>query len=212
MGILQWRLVNWTGNHVIGIICTTIGTLVHNQTVRPLKPSPACARDERVPFISRLRLYSAMQFLASLLRSATAPQIQKDSGTNPIVKIRVIEFFCGCCKNCGMTIPGPVHGTKRIGVAANVLNLILMLLVFTGIVRAQEKSSPPPSGVTTNHNSRAETGETNAPTDLVGGTTGDVSQVPVDLHPFQLILPRAHLLGDWLVFAPTLRITESLRL
>ncbi len=103
-----------------------------------------------------------------------------------------------------MTIPAPVHGTKRIGVAVNVLNLILMLLVFTGSVRAQEKSSPPPSDVATNHNSGAEMGETNAPTDLVGGTSGDVSQVPVDLHPFQLILPRAHLLGDWFGFRTNL--------
>jgi hypothetical protein len=103
-----------------------------------------------------------------------------------------------------MTILAFAHGTKRIGIAVNVLNFILMLLVFTGNTRAQEKSSLPPSGVTTNNNSRAETEETNAPTDLVGGSSGDVSQVPVDLHPFQLTLPRAHLLGDWFGFRTNL--------
>jgi porin len=103
-----------------------------------------------------------------------------------------------------MTIPGPVHGTKHIGVPANILNLILMLFVFAGSARAQEKSSSPPSVVVTNHNFGADIDETNAPTDLIGGTSGDVSQVPVDLHPFQLILPRAHLLGDWFGFRTNL--------
>jgi porin len=37
----------------------------------------------------------------------------------------------------------------------------------------------------------------NATTGLLGGSNSDNSQVPVDVRPFQLTLPRDHLLGDW---------------
>jgi len=39
--------------------------------------------------------------------------------------------------------------------------------------------------------------QTNAPMGLFGGTNGSGSEVPVNLRPFQLVLPRQHLFGDW---------------
>jgi len=96
-----------------------------------------------------------------------------------------------------MKIPAPDHGSKCISVAVNAAVLILLLL-FAGAACAQEKVISPVSDVVTNASSGAEINGTNAPADLVGGSSGDVSQIPVSLHPFLLTLPRAHLLGDWL--------------
>lgn len=76
-----------------------------------------------------------------------------------------------------------------------ILSLIPLLLQFAGTARAQEKSSATNAlAVTTN--------STNAATDFISGPQGDVSQMPVCLHPFQLSLPRAHLLGDWFGLVP----------
>jgi porin len=97
-----------------------------------------------------------------------------------------------------MTILALVHGIKRICVAVNFLSLTLILL-FSGVVHAQEKPLPPmASDVATNASPIVETGETNSAADLISGSSSDASQIPVNLHPFQLTLPRAHLLGDWL--------------
>jgi porin len=80
--------------------------------------------------------------------------------------------------------------------------LILVLLFLLGTAHAQEKSLPSASNVATNKSSTAEAGETNSAADLISGSSSDVSQIPVNLHPFQLTLPRAHLLGDWLGLLP----------
>jgi porin len=77
------------------------------------------------------------------------------------------------------------------------LLLVPVLLFLSGTAHAQEKLLPPVSDVTTNKSSVAEAGETNSAADLISGSSGDVSQVPANLHPFQLTLPRTHLLGDW---------------
>jgi len=99
-----------------------------------------------------------------------------------------------------MTILAFVPVTKRIGVAVNILSLMLL---FSGVVHAQEKPLPPAtSDVATNTSSVTEIGETNSAADLISGSSSDESHVPVNLHPFQLTLPRAHLLGDWLGFLP----------
>ncbi len=97
-----------------------------------------------------------------------------------------------------MTMLALVHGTKRIEVAVSFLSLILVLL-FGGAARAQEQPSQPPmSDVATNASSIARTDETNVVPDLISGSSGDETHIPVNLHPFQLALPREHLLGTWL--------------
>src|SRR5277367_3312561 len=79
------------------------------------------------------------------------------------------------------------------------------LLITLQATHAQEKpSAPMASDVATHKASSAEMSNTNAPADLISGANGDVSQIPVNLHPFQLTLPRAHLLGDWLGLLPEL--------
>jgi porin len=45
---------------------------------------------------------------------------------------------------------------------------------------------------------------TNTTTGLLGDSSSDSSKVPVSLRPFQLTLPRAHLLGDWFGLIPKL--------
>ena len=50
---------------------------------------------------------------------------------------------------------------------------------------------------TNSENSGVGMNETNKVTDLFGDPGSDNSQVPVNLHPFELMLHREHLLGDW---------------
>ncbi len=96
-----------------------------------------------------------------------------------------------------MTIPSLVHGTTRIGVAVNFLSLTL-LFIFSGAIYAQEKPLlPMASDVVTNASSIAGMDETNTAPDLISGSSSDETRVPVNLHPFQLALPREHLLGTW---------------
>ena len=45
---------------------------------------------------------------------------------------------------------------------------------------------------------------TNIPANPFGGSNGNYSQVPVNLRPFQLILPSEHLFGDWFGMLPKL--------
>lgn len=84
------------------------------------------------------------------------------------------------------------------------MRLILAMLLSVGIALAQESLSPTASGVITNASSRTGLSSTNAATDLISGSSGDVSQIPVNLHSFHLTLPRAHLLGDWLGLLPAM--------
>ena len=80
----------------------------------------------------------------------------------------------------------------------SVLIVTLMLFPWAGVVGAQETNSMPMSSdVAANTNSSAVMSDTNTATDLFGASS-DSSQIPADLHPFQLTLPREHLLGDWL--------------
>ena len=73
-----------------------------------------------------------------------------------------------------------------------------LMLLFGGIARARESAQPPLQPDTaTNSILIAQTGETNSIPDLISGSSSDETHVPVNLHPFQLALPREHLLGDW---------------
>src|SRR5262245_60252215 len=72
---------------------------------------------------------------------------------------------------------------------------VCALAVFVSGVRGQEKPLQPEMA---NTNSGAPIGadqNTNAPGSLVGGTAA--TQLPASLRPFQLVLPRDHLFGDW---------------
>ena len=78
---------------------------------------------------------------------------------------------------------------------------VCALLFWESGVRAQEKPAPrETSEAATNVNTAAlGSGEqsTNRPTGLLGGAGGNGAQVSASLRPFQLVLPREHLLGDW---------------
>src|SRR5262245_44959010 len=81
---------------------------------------------------------------------------------------------------------------------------LMQVVVLFGLgndLRGQEKSSPERnSEAVTNTNLVAVSGSdqhTNAPVDLFGGSPA-LPQVPVSLRPFQLVLAREHLFGDWL--------------
>jgi carbohydrate-selective porin OprB/predicted NBD/HSP70 family sugar kinase len=83
-------------------------------------------------------------------------------------------------------------GTAKVGLA-----LAMMLLICAETVRAQEKLlQPAVSEVATNLSSSTST-DTNAATGLFGGSSNDSSQNSANLRPFQLTLPKGHLLGDW---------------
>ena len=68
--------------------------------------------------------------------------------------------------------------------------LICGLLSWQSVTRAQSKLADVAPGGDRPH--------TNSPTALFGGSAGSGPQVPANLRPFQLTLPREHLLGDWL--------------
>jgi porin len=76
-----------------------------------------------------------------------------------------------------------------------VLAVMPGLLLVAEVARAQEQL--PVQATVTNANPRAELNETNG-AGLFGIPSADPSQVPVNLHPFQVTLHREHLLGDWL--------------
>jgi len=84
----------------------------------------------------------------------------------------------------------------------------LLLLLWVGVVRAQEGSlQPTTSGVATNASSVAGIGNrqnTNTATGLFEDSSSDNSQVPAHFRPFLLTLPREHLLGDWAGLLPKL--------
>src|SRR6266850_1765827 len=68
--------------------------------------------------------------------------------------------------------------------------LICGPLCLESVTRAQSKLADVAPGGDHPH--------TNSPTALFGGSAGSGPQVPANLRPFQLTLPREHLLGDWL--------------
>ena len=78
---------------------------------------------------------------------------------------------------------------------------VFVLFALEDELRGQEKPSQEhTSEVGTNAKLFAVSGsdqQTNSPAGLFGGTAA-VPQVPVNLRPFQLVLPRGHLFGDWL--------------
>jgi len=89
--------------------------------------------------------------------------------------------------------------------------LIGGLLSLESTTRAQSKTSEIETAG--NDAPEADTQPTNAPSGLFSSTNGYGSQLPVSLRPFQLVLPRAHLLDDWLGFRSTsegLGITPTL--
>jgi porin len=89
-----------------------------------------------------------------------------------------------------------------------VLGSMLLLVLWGGVVRAQDASSQSTtSEVATNTSSGARIGnrqETNASTGIFSDLSSDNSQVPVHFRPFLLTLPREHLLGDWAGLLPKL--------
>ena len=91
----------------------------------------------------------------------------------------------------------------RLRVVTNVLGL---LLVWAAGAQAQEKTLPlPRSEVTTNVNSGAPLADRpGKPVGLFGSSSSEHADVPVGQRPFQLALPREHLLGDWLGLRPKL--------
>jgi porin len=95
--------------------------------------------------------------------------------------------------------PIPSKGNKSSDLKTLSLVQICALFLFEIGVYGQEKSVlQGTSELATNLNAGAMSEQhTNAPTGPFGGTTGTGQQVPVNLRPFQLVLPREHLLGDW---------------
>ena len=97
------------------------------------------------------------------------------------------------------------------GRATVCLALMLALLFRARVARAQESPLPSaPSEVATNLMAlmvAAQSGDrerTNTPSGFFGVSSSASSQVPVDLRPFQLALPRAHLFDDWFGLLPKL--------
>ena len=87
------------------------------------------------------------------------------------------------------------------------LGLMLALLLRVGIAGAEEIPPPRGSDVAAAADSGAgpeDRPNTNTPTGLFGGSIGERSEVPVDLRPFQIALPREHLVGDWFGVRPKL--------
>ena len=91
-----------------------------------------------------------------------------------------------------MPCPFPSSSSCRFCHSLRTLILICVFVQFGlgNALRAQ----------VTNTNLVAMSGsdqQTNKPVDVFGGV-GALPEVPVNLRPFQLVLPREHLLGDWL--------------
>jgi porin len=79
------------------------------------------------------------------------------------------------------------------------------LLFWVNGACGQEKPLHPATETGPNVNSRTLSGvdeQTNSPAGLPGERSGNSTQVPVSQRPFQLILPREHLFGDWLGWRP----------
>jgi len=94
------------------------------------------------------------------------------------------------------------------GRATVCLALTLALPFRAGVALAYETPLPTaPSEVATNLMADAQSVDrerTNTPSGFFGVSSSASSQVPVDLRPFQLALPRAHLFDDWFGLRPKL--------
>jgi hypothetical protein len=79
-------------------------------------------------------------------------------------------------------------------------SLTLLLLLWTGVLSAQESLQPANAEAATGPGPDAASGnrqDTNPAKDIFGSSISDDSQIDVNLRPFLLTLPREHLLGDW---------------
>src|SRR5262249_55359013 len=98
----------------------------------------------------------------------------------------------------------PSKGSTSCDIRTVSLIQACVLFLFESGAHSHEKPVlEGTSAVATNLNAGAESEfeqHTNTPVGLFGGTAGNGAQVPVSLRPFQLVLPREHLFGDWLGF------------
>jgi len=97
-------------------------------------------------------------------------------------------------------LPVPSKGTTSSGIRTrSLLQLCALLLLERGVQGQEKPALEGATRVATNLNAGAVSGaeHTNTPAGLFGGSTVGGAQVPVNLRPFQLVLPREHLFGDW---------------
>jgi porin len=88
--------------------------------------------------------------------------------------------------------------------------LVSLLSFVAGIANAQDTASPVPSGKAITTKSAELPGnrpDTKPAVSPVEKATSDITQVPVQLRPFILTLPRDHLLGDWAGLLPKMEDT-----
>jgi polyphosphate glucokinase len=100
-------------------------------------------------------------------------------------------------------------GGFRLWEKSNVLGFVLLLFLWSGAAaRAQQNplSQIPPEAAESAHSGLEVDAhqETNTACGLFGTSGSDSSQIPANLHPFQLTLPPAHLFGDWFGLLPKL--------
>src|SRR5262245_53613774 len=118
-----------------------------------------------------------------------------------VVMRRSCELVIRTEQHRGLPDRAPAMGIKSSDLRTLYAIQACALLFSENVVRSQEKPSQLGTfEAATNMNSGALSGgeqRTNTPTALFGATGGSGSQVPASLRPFQLVLPREHLFGDW---------------
>lgn len=95
-----------------------------------------------------------------------------------------------------------------LALCAFLQRLVLVLLASAAIVRGQETPPPTPAAETRQPDGAATQagvdGQTNNASALFGPSNAKSFSVPPNAQPFQLVLPKAHLLGDWFGALPWL--------
>ena len=86
-----------------------------------------------------------------------------------------------------------------------LISVCAPLFLESGVCGQEKALQQGTSEVSTNLNSATPSGgeqNTNTPAGLFGGTGAGASQLPTSLRPFQLVLPKEHLFGDWFGLRP----------